>query len=103
MIVRGREHLERYAFTALALGAAWGLKRHYSLASAEELRWILKPTTALTQLVLGSDFAFQPPGLTSQRLKTNRILAAGCLVEQLRPGRRRLLTCHSTGNDRRTQ
>ncbi len=60
MIARQREKLERYAFMAVALGAAWVLKRHYSVSTAEELRWILQPTTALTQLVLGADFAFRP-------------------------------------------
>ena len=70
MIARRRELLERYAFTVVALGAAWGLKRHYSLATPEELRWILQPTTALTQVVLGSDFAFRPDAAASPAMPT---------------------------------
>lgn len=51
---------ERYAVTLLALGMAWLLKRHYSQASAEELRWILGPTAALTSLVLDRELTFRP-------------------------------------------
>jgi exosortase K len=50
----------RLAWVALALVLAGLLKRHYSSATAEDLRWILAPTTALTQLALGADFVFRP-------------------------------------------
>ena len=55
-----REQLERHALTAVALGVAWLLKRHYSQASAEELRWILAPTTWLTSLFMSGEFEFRP-------------------------------------------
>jgi exosortase K len=42
-----------------ALAFAWLLKRHYSHASAEDLRWILAPTTWLTSLFVSGEFAFQ--------------------------------------------
>jgi exosortase K len=45
--------------TLAALGLAWALKHHYSHASAEELRWILAPTTWLTSLFVPGEFAFQ--------------------------------------------
>lgn len=42
-----------------ALALAWLLKHHYSQASAEDLRWILAPTTWLTSLLVSGEFAFQ--------------------------------------------
>jgi exosortase K len=54
------EQVGRYAVTGLVLVAAWLLKRHYSQASAEELRWILAPTTWLTSLLVSGDFEFRP-------------------------------------------
>ncbi len=88
---------------AVALGAAWGLKRHYSLATAEELRWILQPTTALTQVVLGSDFAFRPgEGYLSRELSilispacagVNFLIASVSIARvRLRAGASRLAT-----------
>lgn len=59
MTSRLRELAERYVFVAAALGLAWLLKRHYSHASAEDLRWILAPTTWLTSLFVSGEFAFQ--------------------------------------------
>jgi exosortase K len=50
---------ERYLVVAVALAAAWLLKRHYSQASAEELRWVLSPTAWLTGLLVQTDFAFR--------------------------------------------
>jgi len=41
------------------LAVAWLLKHHYSHASAEDLRWILAPTTWLTSLFVSGEFAFQ--------------------------------------------
>jgi exosortase K len=59
MKARLREHAERYGFVVVALLLAWLLKRHYSHASAEDLRWILAPTTWLTSLFVPGEFAFQ--------------------------------------------
>jgi exosortase K len=44
------------AATALAMFA---LKRHYSTAEVEDLRWILWPTSTLVALVSGSAFEFE--------------------------------------------
>jgi exosortase K len=54
-----RALLERLVFLAFSLLVAWALKRHYSVATAEELRWVLEPTTALTGLVLNAEFVFR--------------------------------------------
>ncbi len=54
-----RQSAERHVFTVVALGLAWLLKHHYSQASAEELRWILAPTTWLTSRFVPGEFAFQ--------------------------------------------
>lgn len=45
-------------FSAVLL-AALGLKYHYSVASENELRWILAPTTVLVELLTGIRFAFE--------------------------------------------
>jgi exosortase K len=45
--------------TLAALALAGLLKHHYSHASAEDLRWILKPTTFLTSCLVSGEFAFQ--------------------------------------------
>jgi exosortase K len=50
-----RGHLS--TLTALALAGL--LKHHYSHASAEDLRWILAPTTWLTSLFVSGEFSFQ--------------------------------------------
>jgi|SRR4051812_1932282 exosortase K len=54
-----RRLAERHSFTLVALTLAWLLKRHYSQASAEDLRWILAPTTWLTSLLVDGEFAFR--------------------------------------------
>jgi len=43
----------------IVLAAAYALKSFYSMASANELRWILWPTTRLTELVTGIRFTFE--------------------------------------------
>ena len=54
-----RALLERQAPSAVALVLAGLLKRFYSAASPEELRWILAPTSWLTSLGVNTDFAFR--------------------------------------------
>ena len=44
---------------AVVLLCALTLKLYYSTASAEELRWILAPTTALVELLSGTSFEFE--------------------------------------------
>lgn len=39
---------------------AWGLKRHYAGASADDLTWILSPTTQVVSVITGTTFAWQP-------------------------------------------
>lgn len=41
------------------LVCAFALKLHYSTASADQLRWILAPTTALVELFSGVSFEFE--------------------------------------------
>src|SRR5262245_13453605 len=44
---------------AAALLIAWALKRHYADARADDLLWILTPTTRIVGVVTGADFALQ--------------------------------------------
>jgi exosortase K len=48
------------AVVAATLLIAWGLKRHYSDARADDLWWILTPTTHFVGVVTGATFTFQP-------------------------------------------
>lgn len=43
-----------------ALLIAWALKRHYSGARADDLLWILTPTTRLVGVVSGATFTWEP-------------------------------------------
>jgi len=45
---------------AAAALMAWGLKRHYSDARADDLWWILRPTAQLVSATTGAPFAMQP-------------------------------------------
>lgn len=49
----------RIAQCAVVLSCAFALKLYYSTASADELRWILAPTTALVELLSGASFEFE--------------------------------------------
>jgi exosortase K len=49
----------RRAQFAVVLCCALALKLYYSAASANQLRWILGPTTALVELVSGRSFSFE--------------------------------------------
>ena len=49
----------RLAQVAVVLLVALGLKQYYSTASANQLRWILAPTTMLVSLVSGESFQFE--------------------------------------------
>ena len=44
----------------VAMLIAWGLKRHYSEARADDLLWILTPTAHLVGVVTGATFTRQP-------------------------------------------
>src|SRR6185503_20816563 len=49
----------RLAQVVVVLLVALGLKQYYSAASANQLRWILAPTTMLVSLVSGESFQFE--------------------------------------------
>jgi exosortase K len=43
----------------MALCIAWGLKYHYSIAHAENLKWILAPTAELVEIITNNPFYFE--------------------------------------------
>jgi len=49
----------RIAKCVVVLACAFTLKLYYSTASADQLRWILAPTTVLVELVSGASFEFE--------------------------------------------
>jgi exosortase K len=49
----------RIAQCVVALAGAFSLKLYYSTASADQLRWVLAPTTALVEAVSGVSFEFE--------------------------------------------
>ncbi len=51
-----RDWLHDALFVGAALSVAYLLKRHYSAASPDALRWVLAPTAALVELVTGVRF-----------------------------------------------
>jgi exosortase K len=51
--------LYKAGLTTCVLLAAFALKSHYSNASADELRWILAPTTVLVERMSGWSFEFE--------------------------------------------
>jgi exosortase K len=57
--MRLRYNWNRIAQCFVILVCAFTLKLYYSAASANQLRWILAPTTALVELVSGASFEFE--------------------------------------------
>ena len=58
----------RVASLAAIVFAMWGLKRHYSGAAVEDLRWILWPTAQIVAAVTDSPFELEPgAGYLSRR------------------------------------
>ena len=49
----------KFVMVGLMLLIAWGLKRHYADARAEELSWMLSPTTHLVSVVTGTSFEWR--------------------------------------------
>jgi exosortase K len=45
---------------ALVALVVWGMKRHYSDARADDVRWMLRPTAELVSSVTGTPFVFSP-------------------------------------------
>lgn len=64
------------AVFAIAVAAAYGLKRFYSTASADDLRWILAPTTWLVEVVGGHRFDRTGAGYRSGELRF--LIAPAC-------------------------
>ena len=54
-----RQLLQNILLCSAALGMAWGLKYHYSVAHAQNLKWILSPTAAMVKWIMGNSFYFQ--------------------------------------------
>jgi len=50
----------RFVVLAVAVLIAWGLKRHYADARAEDLAWILAPTSRLAGAMAGTTFMPEP-------------------------------------------
>ena len=50
----------RLVVLAVAVLIAWGLKRHYADARADDLEWILSPTARLVGVVADTSFVRQP-------------------------------------------
>ena len=50
----------RVAVLLAAILIAWGLKRHYADARADDLRWILSPTASLVALMTHTEFVAEP-------------------------------------------
>jgi exosortase K len=50
----------RICVMVCAVVMAWGLKRHYAGARADDLAWILSPTARLVGVVTGQSFTMQP-------------------------------------------
>jgi exosortase K len=61
---------------AVALGAAYALKRFYSGASAADLRFVLAPTTWLVEALGGHRFEWTPGGYLSRDLRF--VIAPAC-------------------------
>ncbi|MCI0664402.1 MAG: exosortase K [Acidobacteria bacterium] len=57
--MKGRFTRIRIAQCLLVLVCAFTLKLYYSTASADNLRWILAPTTTLVELLSGASFEFE--------------------------------------------
>jgi exosortase K len=50
----------RLCVLAVVALVIWGMKRHYADARADDLSWILSPTTQLVEVMTGASFAWQP-------------------------------------------
>lgn len=59
LLMKRRYNWNWTAQCLLVLVGAFALKLHYSTASADQLRWVLAPTTALVELISGASFEFE--------------------------------------------
>ena len=53
---------------AAAVLIAFGMKRHYATARADDLRWILSPTAQVVGTITGTTFTRQPQKDTSRAI-----------------------------------
>jgi exosortase K len=75
--VKTRKPLFDAVLLALVLVSALALKRRYGTANAEELDWLLAPTTFLVELASGQQFVHEARvGFVSEQLPI--IIAPGC-------------------------
>ena len=59
MVCMNRRRMVWGAQLAVVVLCAFGLKQYYSTATANELRWILAPTTFIVELLSGRSFQFE--------------------------------------------
>ena len=59
-MVRSRPMAVKLCVLIVGVLIAWGLKRQYADARAEDLEWILSPTAQLVGVVTNTTFAWQP-------------------------------------------
>ena len=67
----------QFAQLLVVLACAWGMKRFYSTATVDQLRWILWPTTKLVEFVTGAQFEFESRAGYMNRNHTF-LIAASC-------------------------
>jgi exosortase K len=67
----------QFAQAAAVLSCAFALKLHYATASADQLRWILAPTTALVEAATGVSFEFEAHAGYLSR-ERGLLIAASC-------------------------
>lgn len=68
---------QTWALFAVTLVAAAALKRHYSVASPDELRWVLAPTAAGVEAITGAPFAAEA-GVGYVSREAHYVIAAPC-------------------------
>ena len=51
-----KHKISKFLMVILSLAIAWGLKYHYSHSRADDLDWMLGPTSYLVQTVSGMNF-----------------------------------------------
>jgi exosortase K len=61
----------------VVMGCAFALKLHYATASADQLRWILAPTTTLVEAITGIAFEFESRAGYLSR-ERNFLIATSC-------------------------
>ena len=55
-----RQALQSVASLLMVFAIAYALKQHYSVATSNDLLWVLQPTASIVALVLQTPFVFEP-------------------------------------------